>query len=120
MLLTHGWIGIDWAKVLQPSPEPKKWGRLIRDKGYVRPMEFPLVKHYMVHPWFLEERGKKLLFPKDLTFDDGKRSANYENLLNEVNIVAKRKWRGEGFANIYMNPNDIHNSGAQNLYMLIR
>ncbi|RZL11763.1 MAG: hypothetical protein EOO89_20205, partial [Pedobacter sp.] len=122
LLLTQGWVGYDWKAAFQPFAIPKfDKTMLSKTKWFgVKHMEFPVIKNYQIEPWFVEGLHKKILYPKDAVIASGKKITATENLLDEVTITGKRQWKGVGFADIVLDSNDIRNTGAQNVYQILR
>jgi hypothetical protein len=122
LLLTQGWVGYDWKAAFQPFEIPKfDKTTLSKTKWFgLKHMEFPVVKNYQLEPWFLEGLHKKILYPKDAVIASRKEITSTENLLDEVTITGKRQWKGVGFADIVLDSNDIKNTGAQNVYQILR
>ncbi|MBC7565512.1 MAG: hypothetical protein H7223_00935 [Pedobacter sp.] len=122
LLLTQGWVGYEWKAAFQPFAPPMFDSITVSKTrwNYEQHMEFPIVKHYQLKPWFLEGPQKKMLYPKDALSTSGKQIIASKNLLNEVTITAKKQWKGIGFADIVLDSNDMKFSGAQNLYELLR
>ena len=122
LLLTQGWVGYDWKAAFQPFAIPKfDKTTLSKTKWFgIKHMEFPVAKNYQIEPWFVEGLNKKVLYPKDAVIASGKEITATENLLDEVTITGKRQWKGVGFADIVLDSNDIKNTGAQNVYQILR
>ena len=122
LLLTQAWVGYDWKAAFQPFEIPKfDKTMLSKTKWFgIKHMEFPVAKNYQIEPWFVEGLNKKVLYPKDAVIASGKEITATENLLDEVTITGKRQWKGVGFADIVLDSNDIKNTGAQNVYQILR
>ncbi|MBC7759873.1 MAG: hypothetical protein H7069_13525 [Phormidesmis sp. FL-bin-119] len=122
LLLTQGWVGHEWSTVFQPF-EPARYDRItlsLTRWSSVKHLEFPVVKHYQLKPWFLKDTIMKVLYPKaGLSVLGSEINAN-ANMLDEVTIKGKRQWKGVGFADIALDSNDIKSTGALNVYELLR